>query len=149
MEELSLVKTLIEKLLNEKGYYLYSFNYKNNVLEIVIDRDEPISLDNITDISNDISLLLDKHEFCESSYTLDVSSLGVEKPIKIECLEKYVDCYINIHLSNPYKGLNIIEGTLKEVDEKNITIVYKNKTRDVKCLIPRCDIDKARLAIKF
>lgn len=151
MEDINSVKSLITKRLDEIGYELYSLRYiaKTKTLEVVVDRVDPINLDDITNVSNEISLILDLHDFTEDSYTLDVSSLGIEKPIDINKLDLYIGKYVNVHLSNPYKGLNTIEGNLVSTDENNVQIVYKNKTRDVKCDINKKDIDKARLAIKF
>lgn len=151
MEELERVKEIIGQEISTKGFDLYSFKYlaKKKTLEIVVDRVDPINLDDITEISNFISELLDKHDFTNDAYVLDVSSLGVEKPIALEKLDKYVGKYVNLHLSNPYKGLNTLEGNLDLVDESNVVISYKDKTRLIKCEIKRTDIDKARLAIKF
>ena len=151
MEELERVKEIIGQEISTKGFDLYSFKYlaKKKTLEIVVDRVDPINLDDITEISNFISELLDKYDFTNDAYVLDVSSLGVEKPIALEKLDKYVGKYVNLHLSNPYKGLNTLEGNLDLVDESNVVISYKDKTRLIKCEIKRTDIDKARLAIKF
>ncbi len=151
MEELDQVRTLISEEISKKGFDLYSFKYlaKKKTLEIIVDRLEPINLDDITEVSNLISDLLDKHDFTDDAYVLDVSSLGIEKPIALEKLDLYVGQYVNLHLINPYKGLNTIEGNLDLVDENNVSISYKDKTRLVKCEILRKDIDKARLAIKF
>ena len=151
MEEINRVEEGLSEKLKEIGYELYSFKFvpKTRMLEIVVDRDEEINLDDITNVSETISSYLDEHDFTENAYTLDVSSLGVEKPITVEKLDKYVGKYINIHLSKPYKGENILEGTLESCDDENILLVYMDKTRAVKCSIPRKDIDKARLAIKF
>lgn len=151
MEDLSKVRELVEVLIKENGYELSNFNYlpKIKTLEIVVDRDDPISFDDITLISNKISDLLDEHDFTSDAYTLDVSSLGAEKPIKVENLDKYLNKYINIHLSNPYKGMNTLEGDLLEVTENVIVIGYRDKARLIKAKIERKFIDKARLAIKF
>ena len=151
MEELEQVKNVISEEISKIGFDLYSLKYiaKKKTLEIVVDRIEPINLDDITNVSNVISNILDEHDFTEDAYVLDVSSLGVEKPIALEKLDQYVGRYVNVHLSNPFKGLNTIEGNLELVDENNVVISYKDKTRLIKCEIQRQDIDKARLAIKF
>ena len=130
---------------------LYSFKFipKTRILEIVVDRDSEINLDDITAVSEVISTYLDEHDFTENPYTLDVSSLGVEKPIKVEKLDKYVGKYINIHLSHPYKGENILEGNLDYCDNEKIILSYREKTKLIKCEINRADVDRARLAIKF
>ncbi len=151
MEEINVVEEGLGKKLNEVGYELYSFKFipKTRILEIVVDRDSEINLDDITAVSEVISTYLDEHDFTENPYTLDVSSLGVEKPIKVEKLDKYVGKYINIHLSHPYKGENILEGNLDYCDNEKIILSYREKTKLIKCEINRADVDRARLAIKF
>lgn len=151
MEEINRVEEGLSEKLKEIGFELYSFKFipKTRMLEIVVDRDEEINLDDITNVSETISNYLDEHDFTDNPYTLDVSSLGVEKPIKLEKLDKYVGKYINIHLSHPYQGKNILEGNLDYCDNEKVILSYKNKTKVVKCEINRATIDKARLAIKF
>ena len=106
MEEINRVQEGLKEKLNEIGYELYSFKFlaKTRMLEVIVDRDEEINLDDITCVSEVISTYLDEHDFTDNPYTLDVSSLGVEKPISVEKLDKYVGKYINIHLSHPYQG---------------------------------------------
>lgn len=153
MIDVSLIKPEISKRLEELNYSLYSiksFNDKGGtILEIVVDRDESIDLDDIVKVSNELSTLLDEIIKDDNPYTLDVSSLGAEKPIALEKLDKYVGKYVNLHLSNPYKGENILEGDLSSCNDDEVEITYKIKTRSVKAIIKRKDIDRARLAIKF
>jgi len=153
METIEDIKKIVNELLVSLGYSLYSFKYnegkKSGTLEIIVDRDEDINIDDITDVSTKISDLLDAHEFNNVPYTLDISSLGIEKPIEVSKLDKYLNKYINVHLSNPYKGENTLEGYLVNVSDEFITIEYKVKTRTVVAVIKRDTVDKARLAIKF
>lgn len=151
MEDLIKVEEELSRLLDSLEYELYSFKYMPRVktLEVIVDRIEPINLDDITFVSTKISEFLDEHDFTEDSYTLDVSSLGIEKPIKISRIDDYVGKYINVHLKNPINGLNTYEGDFVEFDNEQIVIAYKVKTRTVKVAILKEEIDKARLAIKF
>ena len=150
------IKRKIEERLNSLGYRLYSLKYlrdkKGNTLEIIVDRDENINLDDIVSVSDNLSTLLDEiDDKDETPYTLDVSSLGAEKPIEISRIDKYVGKYVNLHLSHPYEGENILEGTISSYDKESntITLTYKIKTRVVNATINISDIDRARLAIKF
>ncbi len=153
MVDVNLIKEGIKKKLEDISYSLYSiksFNDKSgSVLEIIVDRDENIDLDDIVEVSNYLSEYLDEVITDDNPYTLDVSSLGAEKPIDLEKLDKYQGKYVNLHLSHPYKGENIIEGDLKEVTSDYVVLTYRIKTRIVEAKIERKDIDKARLAIKF
>ena len=151
--DLNLIKSKVEEYLGNNGYSLYSIKELNSkkglTLEIIVDRVEPINLDDIIKVSNDISSLLDEIDKSETPYTLDVSSLGAEKPIKIEDISKYVGKYISIHITNPFKGLNNLEGDLVACDAEKITLDYKEKTRTIHASILLKDIDRCNLAIKF
>lgn len=153
MIDVDSIKKNIEEKLTSLGYKLFSLRYlndkKGNILEIVVDRDENINLDDIVKVSDSLSLLLDELILDDIPYTLDVSSLGAEKPIDVNNIDKYLGKYVNIHLSHPYKGENILEGTISEISDDTITLEYKIKTRTIKALLNKKDIDRARLAIKF
>ena len=111
--------------------------------------DEVIDLDQIMEVNDIVSPILDQADLIQSNYVLDVTTFGAEKAIDVSKLEKYVGKYVNVHLSHPFKGLNNIEGTLESVDNDIVIISYKEKTRLIKCDVVRSTIDKARLAIKF
>lgn len=143
------VIALVEKSINELGYDLYSVRYNANTLSIIVDRVEPISIDDIVEVTEKISALLDEADLIESAYTLDVSSLGAEKPIALDKLSQYVGRYVNLHLSNPYQGENILEGELLSIEEGLLSIAVRVKAKTKTILIPVQDVDKARLAIKF
>ena len=147
----------LEKLLREKveslGYELISCSTKvekgEKILSIVVDRVAPIDMEAIVDISRELNTYLDEINPFEDSYTLDVSSLGAEKPLKIERLSDYVNSYVHVHLINPIQGENILEGTLVSLDDNQITLEYKVKTRIKTVDIQKANISKIRLAIKF
>ena len=151
--DIKLVENLLKEKVSELGFELYSLSYKrqkgNAVLEVVIDRVEPIDMDTILNVSREISNYLDEKDLIEDAYMLDVSSLGAEKPLKVSELHKYVGQYVNLHLNNPYKGENIIEGTLSSVDADKLVLTYRIKTRQYDAEIALDNILKARLAIKF
>lgn len=151
MNEIPTIKTLIEPLLNEKGYSLYDLKFrqgKEATLEIVVDRLEPIGLDDIVSLSEALSTVLDEADPIGVAYTLDVSSAGAEKTIALEALPSYVGHYVHLHLTHPVKGENILEGNLLEVGETT-KLERKEKTRKIVETFPTGDIDSARLAIEF
>ena len=151
MNEIPTIKTLIEPVLKKNGYALYDLKFtkgKEATLEIVVDRLEPIGLDDIVALSEAISLALDEADPIGEAYNLDVSSAGAEKTIALEALSSYVGHYVHLHLTHPVKGDNILEGTLLEVGEST-KLERKAKTRKIVESFPTSDIDSARLAIQF
>ena len=147
--ELKQLEKLVNEKLSENGYELVNMTYSNKTLSIVVDRVSPIDMDAIVEVTNVINALLDEVDPFESEYTLYVSSLGAEKPLKIEKLHEYVNSYVNVHLTNPINGENIYEGDRVAVNEDNILLSYRQKTRTKTVDIQKSNISKIRLAIKF
>lgn len=147
------IKNVLSEPLATLGYEVVSVKYvhskKGSTLEVIVDKDDDISLEEIVQVSNLISPLLDVGDYIKENYTLDVTSLGAEKPINISKLDKYIGKYINIHLNHPYNGENILEGDLLDIKDGVVELEIRNKSKKKSCLIPLNTIDRARLAIKF
>ena len=150
------VRELIEPSLNEMNISIFEITYgkegKDRVLRILVEKNDEtnISLDEIVEVSEKISLLLDEKDLIsDDNYMLDVASAGAEHPIRLDELKKYVNKYINVHLINAFEGDNSFEGTLLEVSDESILLSIRIKTRIKNIMIEKSNIDRARLAIKF
>lgn len=152
MEEKQLSELISNKLASIK-YDLISLNVSRNSgslqVSIVVDRVEPINMEDIVEVTNVLSTYFDEIDPFESAYNLDISSLGAEKPLKVENLDAYVNSYVNVHVNNPIDGENIFEGTLKEVKDDSILVTKRIKTRSKDVEVMKENILKIRLAIKF
>ena len=150
---LELLKEPIEKKVRELGYEFVSLTFnasKDRTLTLTLDRVDPISLNDIVKVNDVINPLLDDLvEENEPSYNFEITSLGAEKPLKIESLSSYISRYVNVHIVNPIEGENIYEGELKEVNDEDIVISIRIKTRIKDIRIQKSNILKIRLAIKF
>lgn len=151
--ELYELTNLIKDKLKEIDYELISLSLKKEkgetILSIIVDRVAPIDMDAIVEVSHFLNDYLDNVDPFDNPYTLDISSLGAEKPLKIEELGLYLNRFIHVHLINPIEGENIYEGDLVEVNEENIKLSFKIKTRVKVVDIKKANISKVRLAIKF
>lgn len=150
------VKNLIECTLEEMGISIFEITYgkegKDRVLRILVEKNDGtnISLDEIIEVSERVSLLLDEKDvISDDNYMLDVASAGAEHPIKLNDLSNYIEKYINVHLINAFEGENIYEGTLIDVNDDCISLAIRIKTRTKNITIDKSNIDRARLAIKF
>ena len=147
------IEKLIENEVHNLGYdYLHVTFMKengNDVLRVVVDKDSPTSLDEIVKVNEVISPLIDEADLIKGRYMLDVTTLGAEKPLSMDKLSAYVERYIAIHLINPYKGMNNMEGYLKEVNENEIHLEYREKQRKLIAILEKSNIDKIRLAVKL
>lgn len=152
MEEKQLSE-LVSKKLESINYALVSLNVSRNSgslqVSIVVDRVAPINMEDIVEVTNVLSTYFDEIDPFETAYNLDISSLGAEKPLKVEELDKCVGSYVNVRVNNPIEGENIFEGTLKEVNDNSILITKRIKTRSKDVEVVKTNILKIRLAIKF
>ena len=147
------IESKLKEKINLLGYDFVSLSSKKDkgdlILSIVVDKVEPIDMKSIVSLSEELSKYLDEIDSSSEPYILDISSLGAEKPLKIESLKDYINRYVHVHVINPIKGENIFEGDLVDVKENEITVAVKNKTRVNNIVILLSNIYKIRLAIKF
>ena len=101
-------------------------------------------------VSEAVSEKLDELDLIKDEYYLEVSSPGIEKPLKtFEQVEAHVGSYVHIDLKNPQNGIDSLEGTLASIDGKELLIQYMVKAVRKKMTINYDDIKFIRLAVKF
>ena len=148
------IKDLATPVIEELGCKLCDVTYakegKDFYLRLFVDRKVgKIDLDMIVKISENLSPILDETNIIDNNYVLDISSLGAERPIDVKCLNEHIGDYIHVHLSNPFKGANDMEGDVEKIEDGILTLVYRDKARVKKAELKIDEIDRARLAIKF
>ena len=82
------VEALVEPCITELGYRIWDVEYVkeagNFFLRIYIDKEGGISIDDCEIVSRELGELLDRDDFIEESYILEVSSPGLGRPLKKE-----------------------------------------------------------------
>lgn len=80
------VEALVEPILVDLGYELVDLEYQREergwVLRFYLDREGGITLDECAAASREISSILDVEEVVDTVYFLEVSSPGIERPVK-------------------------------------------------------------------
>lgn len=154
--------TINEKLLkeltpiaNSQGLLIEKLEYAKKgrefYLTIYVEKEDDVtSLDDVCKVSDLMSAKLDELDLIQENYILDVSTSGAERPITdFSKFPKYIGKYIYVKFKNPFSGLNDITGTLEKVENDELTISYKVKTRTKFVTVQITNISKANLAIKF
>ena len=79
---------LVEPILDEVGYELVDVEYLSKygkwVLRVYIDKEGGISIDDCVQVSEELGDLIDIKEIIEHEYVLEVSSPGLNRPLKKE-----------------------------------------------------------------
>jgi ribosome maturation factor RimP len=88
MKGLEEIRPLIEEKLAETGLELYDISFaragRNSVLKVFVDKEGGVTIDECETASREISTLLDVEEFSTSTYRLEVSSPGADRPLRTE-----------------------------------------------------------------
>ena len=145
---------LVNPILEEKNLELVDIEYvkegKNWFLRVYIDKEGGIDIVECGEVSELLSEKLDEADPITEAYFLEVSSPGVERPLKsLEDLKKNIGNNVFVKLYEQIDGEKTYEGILQNVENDTVYIEYKIKTRKKTVEIPYQKIAKARLAVTF
>lgn len=147
-----ITEELIIPILEKENLYLVDIEYVKEgadwFLRVFIDKDSGVTIEECGLVSGQLGDKLDEVDLIKENYFLEVSSPGVERPLKtkndfLTNINKnvYVTLYQKIDGEKEYLGL------LKDFAEDIVTIEYKFKTRTKEVEIPYDKIAMARLAV--
>ena len=143
MELLESIKEMVLPLIEQNNNEMY--------LRIYIEKNEGyLDMDTCVAVSELISDKLDETDPIKDEYILEVSSPGIEKPLKtFEQVQKSVGEYVYAKFKNPKAGLYEVEGYLKSVDNQELEFEYLVKNIKKKIVVNYDNIQFIRLAVKF
>ncbi|NQT07352.1 MAG: ribosome maturation factor RimP [Candidatus Omnitrophica bacterium] len=122
------IKGLTAKLLQEGAIELIDIIYRREsggmVLRFLVDKEGGIKLEECARLNEEISALLDQSEIMLDKYTLEVSSPGLDRPLKTRRdFERVMGKSIRVHTYEPIEGKRRdCEGIVKAVDDEKVTI---------------------------
>ena len=145
---------LVLPILEQKNLELVDIEYvkegKNWFLRVYIDKDGGVDITECGEVSEQLSERLDEADPISEAYFLEVSSPGVERPLKTKRdIANSINQYIHVKLYEPINGEKTYEGELINYSDDVLTVEYRVKTRKKTVEIPFDKIAKARLAVKI
>ncbi|RNC63077.1 MAG: Ribosome maturation factor RimP [Candidatus Dichloromethanomonas elyunquensis] len=147
---LSRVRELAEPEINGLGLELVDVEYvKEGVhwyLRIYIDKEGGVDIDDCAVVSHRMSEILDRENLIPQAYMLEVSSPGIERPLrKKEDYEKYKGELVSIYSSEPYQGFICFTGNLVGLVEDHVILEHEKQ----EIAIPFERIERAHLTFEF
>ena len=129
-------EALITPIIEANNFELVDVEYvkegSNWYLRAYIDKDGGITVDDCELVSRAFSDLLDKEDFIEDSYILEVSSPGLGRPLKKnKDFKRNVGNEVELRL---YKAVNKVKedvGILTAFDKDTVTIEHEDGTEAV------------------
>jgi len=129
MNEAQSVNELLEPVITGMGYECVGIEFKiqshHGVLRVYIDKEQGISVDDCTQVSRQLSAVLDVEEPISIAYDLEVSSPGLERPLfKSADYEKFMGrkCKVRTRQGDVVTGRRNYAGTIKQVDGDSVII---------------------------
>ena len=147
------VKELVEEKISDRpDLFIVSIKMlKNNVLEILLDGDNGISIDSCVAVSRHVGFHLEEENVIDHAYRLEVSSPGIDSNLTLlRQFTKNIGRDVRIKLLNGDKH----EGKLVAATEAEVTIEEKSKEKGKKAEIkevvfPQDQIKETKVLISF
>ncbi len=130
------------------GYELVGIEHlpmgKHTVLRIYIDSSDGITVNDCSQVSHQVSGVLEVEEPIKGQFTLEVSSPGIDRPLfNLEQFEQFVGSKVKIKLYHAVEGKRKIMGLIESIEGEDINV--KDADSDTVFQLHIDDIDKANI----
>lgn len=114
---------LVGPIVDHAGAELYDLTRESGSVRVLVHHPAGVDLDLITDLSRAISAAFDDADVMQGAYTLEVSSPGLERPLRTAVhFAGAVGEIVTVRLKTKIDGTRRIKGTLLGFDDDVITI---------------------------
>jgi len=126
---------------------VFSKGSSRGVLKVIIDHDLGVGIDDCTAVSREISALLDVEDIVPGSYALEVSSPGLDRPLKsLEDFMRFAGKLAKVTMAEPVSDKRSLVGRILRVEGESVVL---ESDGDIAITVPFNKIKKARLEVEF
>lgn len=144
-------------LAKEKGLDIYEVEFKkegsDHVLRVILDTPEDaeneqyVSINDCEDVSRALSDILDEKDPIKEAYVLEVTSPGLDRPLKKEKdFLRFNGKSIDVGLYKAVNGSKVVTGILSSYENGNVTVKLPDESLFT---IPKNDISSVKLTVIF
>ena len=145
------IETMVAEITDPRNFEIVDVEYVKEAgeyyLRIFLDKEGGISLTDCEEVSRALSEVLDAKDPIKENYFLEVSSPGLDRPLKKDKdFVRYAGRDVEIKLYKPWNGSKQFEGELVGLTEdNNIRVIIDGNEVD----FTKKEVALIRLAIKF
>ncbi|MGH7798888.1 MAG: ribosome maturation factor RimP [Candidatus Binatia bacterium] len=93
------------------------------VLRLYLDKDGGPNMEDLSGVSRELSALLDEHDVVDGAYTLEVSSPGINRPLKLpEHFKRFIGKTVRVRTRDLVQGRRSFLGPLLDVMNDRIAL---------------------------
>lgn len=124
MSTVDRVRDLVSPLLADLGLDVYDIEHQGGTLRILIDAEGGVGMDALTTATRLVSRALDDADAVTGSYTLEVSSPGLERPLRTPAhFAAAVGRDISVKTVSGYQGERRLTGRLVAAEAEDFTLL--------------------------
>ena len=152
------VRAIAERVAGGYGLEIFDVQFRREapgmVLRVRIDRPGPalteedsVSVHDCANVSRDLSAIFDVEEIVPTAYTLEVSSPGLDRPLRgLDDYRRFVGRLAKIVMREKVDGQGFFRGRLAGVDGDHLLIDAEDHQRH---RVPLAVITRANLEVEF
>jgi ribosome maturation factor RimP len=119
----ALIRPVVEGAGFELDEVAYGRESGRQVLRVTVDREQTPDLDALAELSERISRRLDLEDFGSGRYELEVSTPGIERPLRTPAqFQRFVGARVKVKTAAPVDGARVHEGVLAAADDDGIVV---------------------------
>jgi ribosome maturation factor RimP len=112
------------------------------VLRLFIDKKGGVAISDCEKVSREVEPLLDAEDFFSAEYALEVSSPGVDRPLRGSDFAKFIGQQARVELKIPRENRRKMAGVIEKAEGEQITLILEKNQRFT---IEQSEIKKANL----
>jgi ribosome maturation factor RimP len=145
------LETLIKPVVENEGAYVHELSLVvergDKFLRILLEKPgSRIDMNLIVQLTRSLSTLLDASGLLNEHYILDIASAGIDYPIKMELIERYINTIIQVYVDPHQQGKPGIIGKLININESTLTLSVKEKNERVHQIFEKKDITRIEVS---
>jgi ribosome maturation factor RimP len=142
-----------ERVIQQRGLGLVDVELKTsrggNIVRLYVEKDGGIGLEELQAVSEEVSAILDVSDPIDFSYTLEVSSPGLDRPLRHEAdYRRFVGRLAKLSSYEPVEGRRHWTGRLVAVTDGQVQLTLEDEG-GVEARIPMEKISHGRLEVEF
>lgn len=137
MSQRERLAALIEPVVVAAGYDLEDLVVtgagRRSLVRVVVDGDQGVSLDDIAEVSREVSALLDDHEgiMGASAYVLEVTSPGVDRPMtEVRHWRRAAGRLVRVPVRGTSGTTETVEGRVVRADDSRVVLAVDDEQRE-------------------
>jgi ribosome maturation factor RimP len=142
-----------QRVTDGRGFELVDVEVKRgrdgSVVRLFVDKEGGIGLDELQSVSEEVSAILDAEDPIESTYILEVSSPGLDRPLRNEAdYRRFVGRLVKLASYEPVDGRRHWLGRLQAVEDGAL-VVSLEKEKGAIVRVPLAKVSHGRLEVEF